>query len=83
MNATELSFKNAHLIDDDTDCSCYYCCTSYKGSEITEYFDDGLTAMCPRCRVDAVLPEHFTRERLEGIYKENFTSRRSEYYKGD
>ena len=83
MKATEMSFKNAHLINDDTDCSCYYCRTNYKGSEITEYFDDGETAMCPRCRVDSVLPEKNSIERLEELYKEYFTKRRSEYYKGD
>ena len=83
MDATKMSFKNAHLIDDDTDCSCYYCCTNYKGSEIIEYFDDGLTAMCPNCRIDAVLPEKNSRKRLKELYEENFTKRRDEYYKGD
>ena len=83
MNATKMSFKNAHLIDDDTVCSCYCCCTNYKGSEITEFVDDGKTAICPVCGVDAVLPEKYTEEKLEELYKENFTARRSEYYKGD
>lgn len=83
MNANEMSFKNAHLIDDDTDCSCYYCRSNYKGSEIRDYIDDDETAMCPRCKLDTVLPEKNTKERLEELYKENFTQRRSEYYKGD
>lgn len=73
MKASEMSFKNAHLINDDTDCSCYYCRNNYKGSEITEYFDDGQTAVCPKCSIDAVLPEKNTKERLEELYKENFT----------
>ena len=83
MKASEMSWHNTDQINDDTDCSCYYCRANYKGSEITEYFDEGRTAMCPRCRVDSVLPEKFTRERLEGLYNENFTKRRDEYYKGD
>lgn len=83
MKASEMSWHNTDQINDDTDCSCYYCLSNYKGSVIQEYVDDGRTAICPFCSIDSVLPEKNTKERLEELYKENFTKRRSEYYKGD
>jgi hypothetical protein len=45
---------------------CFYCCAVFDASEISEWvddrqvetgsLDDGSTALCPRCGIDAVLP---------------------------
>ena len=45
---------------------CFYCCQMFAPSEITDWVDgppvatgetsDGVTALCPRCGIDAVLP---------------------------
>ena len=83
MKASKMSLHNADKITIDTDCSCYYCLSNFKGCDITEYVDEGRTAICPFCSIDSVLPEKISKERLEELYKENFTKRRSEYYKGD
>ena len=75
MDATKMSFKNAHLIEDDTDCSCYYCLGKFKGIEVDVYVDDGKTAICPKCGIDSVLTEDIDIDKLEKI---------NEYYfKGD
>lgn len=46
---------------------CFYCCAIFEPREILDWVDgrqvetgstqDGVTALCPRCGIDAVLPE--------------------------
>ncbi len=35
-------------------CGCFYCMAIFPPSEITEWIDEGLTAICPKCPVDSV-----------------------------
>jgi len=45
---------------------CFYCCAIFAASEIadwvdgpfveTESLDDGVTALCPKCGIDSVIP---------------------------
>lgn len=43
--------KNAELA------GCYHCKSVFKASEIDETTDEGDTALCPKCGIDAVLPD--------------------------
>ena len=40
-------------------CGCFYCCSIFPPSEITEWTDTwegvGQTALCPRCGIDSVI----------------------------
>lgn len=36
-------------------CGCFYCLKTYPPSEIAEWTDDGDTALCPKCGIDAVI----------------------------
>jgi hypothetical protein len=36
-------------------CGCFYCLTTFRPDEITEWVDEGQTAICPNCPVDAVI----------------------------
>lgn len=36
-------------------CGCFYCTTVFEPDQILEWVDDGETALCPNCRIDAVL----------------------------
>lgn len=46
---------------------CFYCCQMFSPSEITDWVDgrqvetgstaDGITALCPRCGIDSVIPD--------------------------
>lgn len=38
-------------------CSCYFCLSYFDGDSVTDYTDDGKTAICPKCDVYSVLPE--------------------------
>lgn len=51
------SSKNKKLLTRGEVCSCFCCLRSYDPEEITEWVDEGQTAVCPYCGVDAVLPQ--------------------------
>ncbi|MBI6885091.1 cytoplasmic protein [Pseudomonas putida] len=36
-------------------CSCFYCLESFSPNEIIDWTDNGQTAFCPKCEVDAVI----------------------------
>lgn len=55
-NAVRESRYNHTAIASDTVCGCYFCLTVFTGGAIEEWADEGTTALCPRCGVDAVLP---------------------------
>ncbi len=38
-------------------CGCYHCMTLFQPKEIKEWTDNGTTAICPNCNVDAVLAD--------------------------
>lgn len=75
MEANKLSWHNKYNINNDTECSCYYCLTYFKGSEIDCFVDDERTAICPNCSIDSVLPEKISQEKLEELH--------NKYFKGD
>lgn len=54
--APDQSYKNRERLARESTCSCYQCIRQFPTSEITEWVDGGLTALCPHCDVDALLP---------------------------
>jgi hypothetical protein len=36
-------------------CGCFYCGRLFSSAEITKWIDQGRTALCPRCGIDAVI----------------------------
>ena len=50
--------SNKNALGDSDLCGCFYCLTIYSPSEINEWIkdEDGDTAICPHCGIDAVLP---------------------------
>ena len=49
------SYKNKEILLKSTDCGCFSCATIFPSSAIKRWIDNGETAMCPFCGVDAVL----------------------------
>jgi hypothetical protein len=47
--------NNKCIIKNEAVCGCFYCQKIFGGDEITKYIDQDKTALCPHCRVDAVL----------------------------
>lgn len=51
------SSHNKVLILVSDRCVCFHCQAMMDHGEITEYVDNGQTALCPKCGVDAILPD--------------------------
>jgi hypothetical protein len=56
IDGPQLSFRNKEVLGATEWCGCYYCITVFRTSEIREWTDNGETAICPYCGVDAVVP---------------------------
>lgn len=77
--AIKISYKNFGLLKHATQCACYYCCTTFSPLRIREWADNGLTALCPNCNIDAVLSDaatniSFNQRTLKAINKITFLS---------
>jgi hypothetical protein len=49
------AFANHTQLAADDKCGCFYCLEVFDAREIKRWVDDGTTALCPRCSIDAVL----------------------------
>lgn len=38
------------------ECGCYFCLRTFAVDEIEDWKDEGLTALCPHCDMDTILP---------------------------
>ena len=41
-----------------THCACFNCGQVFKPEQITEWTDKDMTALCPNCHMDAVVPSY-------------------------
>lgn len=58
-DAHKYSVCNQKLVEKSPRCGCFSCRRVFDSNKIDEYFTDktGMTAICPYCSIDAVLPE--------------------------
>lgn len=49
------SFRNRAVIERSHRCGCFCCCSMFEAASVDEWVDNGETALCPRCGVDAVI----------------------------
>jgi hypothetical protein len=49
------SSKHRAELESSEQCGCFYCGRRFSPAEITEWTDDGQTALCPHCGIDAVI----------------------------
>lgn len=47
--------RNKIYVNASDNCTCYFCMNSFKPNEITNWIDDGETALCPKCQIDSVV----------------------------
>lgn len=52
---SHFSMKNKALLGISGKAGCYSCCKVFPAHEVKEYTDEGETALCPHCSVDAVV----------------------------
>ena len=75
----KLCFENEKLLKEVKQCACMYCNDRYDVSEIKDWIEDdnGLTAQCPYCQIDSVIPaiidgKPITNEELKELEKYYF-----------
>jgi hypothetical protein len=49
------AINNKKDIDKSDTCGCFYCKKIFYSGDITEWTDEGQTAICPHCGVDSVI----------------------------
>ena len=57
IDAHSRSSNNRPILQKSRRCGCIYCLSIYYPDEINDWIDSGYTARCPRCGIDAVLPD--------------------------
>jgi DNA-directed RNA polymerase subunit RPC12/RpoP len=50
FNSFEISYSNR--------CACFNCGQSFAPAQITEWTDKDMTALCPHCHMDSVVPSY-------------------------
>ncbi|WP_226680024.1 cytoplasmic protein [Sutcliffiella horikoshii] len=68
-NAHKFSSHHKKELEKNKICGCFFCLETYNPSLITEWIDQGQTAVCPHCGIDSVIGESsgfpITKEFLE------------------
>jgi hypothetical protein len=59
------SIHNAKQVAESKECGCYFCLRVFPSEEILEFIDNGDTAICPFCNIDAILPNFTDKEALK------------------
>jgi hypothetical protein len=72
-NVVEASRNNIDALDDFEECGCYFCIRTFNTDDIAEYVDNGTTALCPFCGVDAIIPGTVNKIFLEKAHERYFT----------
>ena len=57
-NVYKLTFFNRDEIQNGTTVFCLFCKQIYPSHEVCCYCDDNMTAICPHCEMDTVIPQH-------------------------
>jgi hypothetical protein len=67
----DMSFKNSDILMHYPSVACFSCESVYPYEEVVVWTDGGLTAICPHCSIDSVIPvKPELLEGLEGTLKE-------------
>ena len=70
------TLRNRKEIEASHSCVCISCCEIFPASEVVDYIDEGETALCPICGIDAVIGDctgiSMDRETINELHKEYF-----------
>jgi hypothetical protein len=55
-DAPDRSIRNRSALGQSERASCYFCVRTFPSDAVTSWIDQGDTALCPNCHIDAVLP---------------------------
>jgi len=66
------SFGNRERVTQAPTCGCFHCLAMFPSSDVHEWVDDGRTALCPRCGIDAVLADVTDEPTLQSLRHHRF-----------
>ena len=55
IDAHKFSNYHRHILRDSPFCGCFYCLDIFDYKNIQDWCDDGNTALCPNCCIDAII----------------------------
>ncbi len=59
LRAHDFCIANREALMRSACAGCFYCLAVFDPKEITEWIDEGaVTALCPHCGIDSLIPEH-------------------------
>lgn len=77
--AHRISMYNRSMLEEDSLCGCFHCRKIFSPMEITNWCDQGKTALCPHCGIDSVIAESagypLTAEFLEEMHARWFVEK--------
>ena len=73
-DAPSLAKNNLFRLSIKPIAGCYSCMAVFSSEAITQYTDEGTTAMCPRCKVDAVVAGESDTDELMRAHMRWFSS---------
>jgi hypothetical protein len=68
--APMMAWKNRKAMLESALCGCYQCLAIMSTEDIEEWTDYGMTAMCPKCGCDCLIPQSNSIPMDEGSMKE-------------
>jgi len=69
--AHKMSSRHREYIELSHKCACFYCLKTFQKDEIVQWVDNnGQTALCPYCNIDAVLGDYIPFELTDEFLKE-------------
>ena len=66
------SWHNRDQITPGSVCGCFHCQAIFRGDNVRRWVDEGLTALCPRCGIDAVMPGATDQAALKALHDRAF-----------
>ncbi len=76
LKAHEYCSNHKKTLLKDKKCGCFFCMGIFLPKEIVDWIDNGETALCPHCSIDAVIGESsgfpITKEFLEKMHEHWF-----------
>jgi hypothetical protein len=55
IKAHEHCTRHRAEVEGSSLCGCFYCFAIFPPTDISEWIDDGQTALCPKCEIDSVI----------------------------
>lgn len=74
----KFSRHNKNMLEQSILCYCFHCKRKYEPKLIVEWCDEGVTAICPFCYIDSIIPSHIPSK--TNVFITEFINRMYDYW---